>query len=164
MEGALLLLAARLSGEAIARKITVATAESCTSGLIAATIGAVPGVSAVLMGGIIAYDNRIKTQVLGVDAALLETHGAVSAPVAREMAERARMLFGTTHAVSATGIAGPGGGSVVKPVGTAFVAVASPSATLALSLRLEGNRQEIRLQTVEAALELLGKGMLHLPA
>jgi PncC family amidohydrolase len=140
MENTLLLLAARLTGEAIARNITVATAESCTSGLIAATMGAVPGVSAVLTGGIIAYDNRIKTQVLGVDATLLETHGAVSAPVARAMAERARLLFGTSHAISATGIAGPGGGSAGKPVGTVF------------------------LQTVEAALELLGKGMLHLPA
>ncbi|MBU6409174.1 MAG: nicotinamide-nucleotide amidohydrolase family protein [Verrucomicrobia bacterium] len=111
------------------RKLTLATAESCTGGFIAHRITNVPGASKVLYGGIVAYGNRAKIKFLGVRARTLERHGAVSAPTAREMAEGARKKFATDFAIAVTGIAGPGGGTKAKPVGTVFVALAGGKKT-----------------------------------
>jgi PncC family amidohydrolase len=107
-----------------ARGLTLATAESCTGGLIGHRITNVAGSSAYYLGGVIAYDNRIKAGLLGVSEADLASYGAVSEPVARQMAEGVRTRFGADYAVAVTGIAGPGGGSEDKPVGLVYVAVA----------------------------------------
>jgi len=115
-------VAGRLLAEAGA---TVATAESCTGGGIAERLTEVPGSSEWFLGGIVAYANEVKQALLGVPEALLVEHGAVSAPVARAMAEGARARFGSTYGVATTGISGPGGGSDEKPVGLVYVALAS---------------------------------------
>jgi PncC family amidohydrolase len=117
-------LADRLAERCLARGVTIATAESCTGGLVGHALTEVPGSSAWFLGGIIAYDNRVKAGLLGVPAATLEAHGAVSAQTAVAMAEGARRALGVTLAVSVTGVAGPGGGSDAKPVGLTYVAVA----------------------------------------
>ena len=117
---AALLAAARAAGA------TVATAESCTAGLVAATIADPPGASDILLGGIIAYANAAKTALLGVSEATIAAHGAVSEEVAREMAQGARTRLGADHAVAVTGIAGPGG-SETKPEGRVCFAVAGPA-------------------------------------
>ena len=105
--------------------LRLATAESCTGGAIAARLTDIPGSSDVVVGGIVAYDNRVKVEQLGIPAALLEAHGGVSEPVARAMAEGAVRLFGVELAVAVTGIAGPGGGSPEKPVGLVHIAIAA---------------------------------------
>lgn len=139
-----------------ARGVTFGTAESCTGGLIAASITDIPGASSVFWGGIVSYDNRVKHQVLGVKEETLRDFGAVSSQTAEEMAKGALRVLGTAFAVSVTGIAGPGGGSAEKPVGLVYLAVASNRGEI-LCRRMEfhGNRTEIRLQTVATALELL---------
>lgn len=103
---------------------TIGTAESCTGGLIGAALTAIPGSSAVFHGGIIAYDNRIKSKVLGVSPELLKQHGAVSGQVAQAMARGAIETLDVDIAVSVTGIAGPGGGTKQKPVGTVYIGIA----------------------------------------
>jgi len=107
---------------------TIATAESCTGGLIAEKLTEIPGSSAYVMGGVVAYANEIKAVHLGVPEALLERHGAVSAPVAKAMAEGVRERFGTDFGVSTSGISGPDGGTPEKPVGTVCVALARKGA------------------------------------
>ena len=106
---------------------TVATAESCTGGLIAKSITDIAGSSAVLAGGMVTYTNRIKTDVLGVDAAIIEQHTEVSHACAKAMAERAKAVFGTDYALSATGYAGPGGGTEKDPTGTVYIGIATPN-------------------------------------
>lgn len=139
-----------------AARMTVATAESCTGGLIGAAITEVSGASAVFMGGFVTYDNRLKREVLGVGAELLERHGAVSAEVARAMAEGARARAGVSLAVAVTGIAGPDGGSKEKPVGLVHLAVAREGgATVNDSHIFSGSRTDVRAQTVESAVKLL---------
>ena len=107
------------------KRLTCATAESCTGGGVGAAITAVAGASEVFWGGVISYDNSVKRDVLGVDGALLENKGAVSAECAAEMAQGVRRLLKTDLAVSVTGIAGPGGGTREKPVGLVWFATAS---------------------------------------
>ena len=119
-------LVARLQEACLGRNLTVATAESCTGGMIASLITDRLGSSGYFLGGIVAYSDAAKQALLDVPAALLEAHGAVSAQVARAMAVGARGRFGASLAVSVTGIAGPGGGTEAKPVGLTYVAVAGP--------------------------------------
>lgn len=138
-----------------ARGETLATAESCTGGLLAALITDVPGASEYFLGGIVAYGNEAKVALLGVERELLRLHGAVSAPCAQAMAEGCRAKFGATFALATTGIAGPGGGTPAKPVGLVYVALASPEGTRVKEHRFSGSRDEVRRQASDAALDLL---------
>lgn len=137
------------------RQLTLATAESCTGGGIGAAITSVPGSSACFLGGVIAYSNAAKRSLLQVPAEALETHGAVSEPVARAMAEGARAALGSDLAVATTGIAGPGGGSPDKPVGTVDVAVAGPEGTVHRRLKLLGKRDTVRQAATQWALKMV---------
>lgn len=143
------------------RHLTIATAESCTGGLIGAALTDVPGASAVYLGGVISYANEVKIGLLGVDADTLAQNGAVSSPVAAMMAQGARAATGADVAVSTTGIAGPGGGTPEKPVGTVWVGVATPSGveTHLLSLAPTASREAIRAETVERALGFVLKAI-----
>jgi nicotinamide-nucleotide amidase len=122
------------------RKKTLATAESCTGGAIASSITAVPGSSAMFLGAVVAYDNRIKQEFLGVSRDALEEHGAVSEAVVRQMAQGARERLGTDYAVATSGVAGPTGGSIDKPVGTVWIALAGPGGVEARRLSLGNSR------------------------
>jgi nicotinamide-nucleotide amidase len=134
----------------------IATAESCTGGLLAARLTERPGSSAYLVGGLVAYANDAKSDVLGVDPALIETHGAVSEPVAEAMAAGALHRFGADTAVAITGIAGPGGGTDDKPVGTVCFTVALAAGVPATrTIRLPGNRNDVRERSTTVAMHLL---------
>lgn len=145
------------------RGARVAVAESCTGGLVGHRLTQVPGASDVLDLGVVAYANWAKEELLGVPPELLASHGAVSEPVARAMAEGARSRGRATWGVGVTGIAGPTGGSDEKPVGTTFVAVAGPGGTQARSLRLPGGREQVKVLASQAALELLRRALLGAP-
>lgn len=134
---------------------TCGTAESCTGGGIGSAITAVPGSSAVFMGGVISYDNSVKQGVLGVSPETLATVGAVSSETAEQMAVGARKLLKVDYAVSVTGIAGPDGGSAEKPVGLVWFGIATPTSTKTEKRVFPGNRAEVRAATVEHALLLL---------
>ena len=121
--------------------VTVATAESCTGGNIAHLITALPGASAYFLGGIVSYANEVKQQVLGVSADDLEKYGAVSEPVAKQMAQGARRATGAQWAVSTTGIAGPDGGTAEKPVGTVWIGVAGPQGAKAQQFHFSATRE-----------------------
>lgn len=141
-----------------ARKLRITTAESCTGGLVAAMLTEIPGSSDVFERGFITYSNQAKVEMLGVDASLIEAHGAVSEVVARAMAVGALAHSHAELSVSITGIAGPGGGSLEKPVGTVHIASAFKGrATLHQSFTFasDSSRQSIREQSVSAALTLL---------
>jgi len=138
------------------RKMTMATAESCTAGLLSGAITDIPGASAVFYGGFITYSNAAKSRMIGVPARMIEDHGAVSAQVARAMADGARNTARTDIAVSVTGIAGPDGGSQRKPVGLVYFAVATKDGTDVLEKRFgDIGREAIRKASVEAALEMV---------
>jgi nicotinamide-nucleotide amidase len=132
------------------RAETLAVAESCTGGGLGAALTAVPGASDVFLGGVIAYANVVKQQLLGVPAAMLEAHGAVSDPVAIAMAEGARRVTGSTWALALTGVAGPGGGSPGKPVGLVHIALAGPGGSTSEGVRFGGGRSRHWIQTVSA--------------
>ena len=121
--------------------VSVSCAESCTGGSIAHMITSLPGASAYFMGGVVAYSNEVKKNVLGVNAQDLEKYGDVSEQVARQMAEGARRVLGTQYAVSTTGIAGPDGGTKEKPVGTIWMAVAGPNGTIAEKMLISHTRE-----------------------
>jgi nicotinamide-nucleotide amidase len=144
-------------GEALrARGLRLATAESCTGGMIAAACTTIAGSSDWFERGFVTYSNAAKTEMLGVDAALIAAHGAVSAEVARAMAEGALTHSHADLAVAVTGVAGPGGGSKDKPVGTVWLALARAGrGANAELLQLQGDRAAIRSQTVERALRRL---------
>jgi len=129
---------------------TLAVAESCTGGGLGAALAAVPGASDVFLGGVIAYSNAVKQGLLGVPAALLESHGAVSDPVAVAMAEGARRATGATWAIAVTGIAGPGGGSAEKPVGLVHIAVAGPDGCSSEGVRFGSSRGRGWIQRLTA--------------
>ncbi|MGH2997204.1 MAG: nicotinamide-nucleotide amidohydrolase family protein, partial [Gaiellaceae bacterium] len=136
------------------RGLTLATAESCTGGMVAERLTSVPGASDVFAGSIVTYSDSLKHHLLGVADDLLERHGAVSAEVAAAMASGARMHVGTDVAVAVTGIAGPGGGTLEKPVGLVYLHVTSPDGERARELNLPGERDAIRRRSTVAALHL----------
>ncbi len=135
--------------------LRMATAESCTGGLVAAAITAIPGASAVFTHGFVTYANEAKTELLGVPAELLAAVGAVSEPVARAMARGARARSGADVAVSITGIAGPDGGSAEKPVGTVWFGLAGPRGERTYHHIFQGGRDAVRAQSAAFALGLL---------
>jgi nicotinamide-nucleotide amidase len=138
-----------------ARGLTLATAESCTGGLVSARLTAVSGSSAVFLGGVVAYANGVKERELGVPASLLEEHGAVSAEAAQAMAQGARERLGADVGVAVTGVAGPGGGTEDKPVGLVFVHAAGPDGEEARRTELPGDREMVRGRATAAALHLV---------
>jgi len=142
------------------RKQTLALAESCTGGFIANRITNVPGASAVLLAGLVTYSNEAKQQLLGVPVDSLKAHGAVSEAVAREMVEGARRRTGADYAISVTGIAGPGGGTTEKPVGTVFIGLATPKSTDVAHKVNAFDRETFKYVTSQQALELLRRGIL----
>ncbi len=142
---------------------TLTAAESCTGGLFSQRITAVPGSSDYFLGAAVTYSNELKTQMVGVPPGMLEEHGAVSEPVARAMAEGVRRSLGSDWGVGITGVAGPGGGSEEKPVGTVHVAIAGPTpqdTTHHRKLRLPGDRDRIRRFSAQIALEMLRRRLL----
>jgi len=139
----------------LTRHLTLATAESCTGGLIGHRLTNVPGSSDYFSGGIIAYANEVKERVLGVSQQTLETHGAVSAETALEMARGARRLLNTTVAISVTGIAGPGGGTLDKPVGLVYIALAAPDFERVERFVWNQDREGNKWESSEAALRLV---------
>jgi nicotinamide-nucleotide amidase len=142
------------------RKATLALAESCTGGCIAHRLTNVPGASAVLLAGLVTYSNQAKQKFLGVRAETLAQHGAVSEPVAREMAEGARKETGADYALSVTGIAGPGGGTPAKPVGTVFIGLAGPFETLVVHNLNPWERETFKQVAAQQAMELLRQKIL----
>jgi nicotinamide-nucleotide amidase len=139
---------------------TLATAESCTGGLIGAMVTDVPGSSGYYLGGVVAYANAIKESQLGVSREVLELHGAVSAEAAAEMANGVRHRFGSTWGLSTTGIAGPGGGSESKPVGLVFTALAGPAGVRVARHTFPGDRAKVRQRTAMSALDSLRLALL----
>ena len=137
------------------RGLTLATAESCTGGLLAGRVTSVSGASAVFMGGIVSYDNSVKRALLGVPAETLVSHGAVSAETATAMADGVRGRIGTSLGVSTTGIAGPTGAVPGKPVGTVYIAVSGLGETIARRHNFTGDRDSVRAQACDAALLML---------
>jgi len=143
------------------RKHTLATAESCTGGLIADKITNVPGASDVFLAGYVAYANSVKTDVLSVESKLIDKHGAVSEVVARAMAEGARTRTATTYGLATTGIAGPTGGSDEKPVGTVYIALASEgSETIVKKFVFPTDRETFKHLAAQTALDLLRRRLL----
>ena len=134
---------------------SLVTAESCTGGGIGAALTAVPGSSNVYTGGIISYTNWVKHHLLGVDETLLETVGAVSAPVAEAMARGAREALQADVAVSVTGLAGPGGDEFGNPVGTVFIGYCDEERTVSKHFCFAGNREEVRQSAIREALRLV---------
>jgi nicotinamide-nucleotide amidase len=145
--------------ELTARRLSLATAESCTGGMIANRLTNVPGASQVFWGGVISYANAAKDSLLGVAPALLAEHGAVSEPVARAMAEGARLRSGADYALAVTGIAGPGGGSDAKPVGTVFIGLAAPGRTSTVRHLNPFDRETFKWVTAQQALDLLRRAL-----
>jgi nicotinamide-nucleotide amidase len=144
-------VAARLT----ASRQTLATAESCTGGLLAHRLTEAPGASVFFIGGVITYSNESKQFLLGVESQALETQGAVSALVAEQMARGVRERLGTDFGIGITGIAGPAGGTAEKPVGLVFISVAGPEATRVTRNQFSGTRSEIKQQSARRALEML---------
>lgn len=138
----------------------LAVAESCTGGLVSQKITAVPGSSDYFVGGVVAYSNALKERLLGVDPVLLAAHGAVSIQAAIAMAEGIRRLTSTDLALAVTGIAGPGGGSRDKPVGTVYIALASDAATMHIRCQFSGDRLLVQEMSAVTALDLLRRHLL----
>ena len=148
-------LADRLQAACLAAGSTVALAESCTGGMVAAAITEIAGSSGYFVGGIVSYANEAKRDLLGIDPAILAAHGAVSAQVARAMATGARERFGATLAASVTGIAGPDGGSAAKPVGLTYIGVADADGVDVRRIVWSGDRSANRRDSTIAVLEML---------
>ena len=146
-------LAVRLGELALARQAMLATAESCTGGLVAGAITDIAGSSGWFERGFVTYSNRAKIEALGVDPEIIARHGAVSAETAKAMAQGARAASGAQWAVAVTGVAGPAGGSRDKPVGTVWFAWAGPQGVEALHQRLDGDRAAVRAASVAIALQ-----------
>ena len=148
-------LAAEVLALCRARGLTIGVAESCTGGLLGARLTAIPGSSDVVRGGVIAYDDSVKGSILGVPAGVIRAHGAVSEPVVRAMAAGIRTAIGVDAALAITGIAGPGGGTGEKPVGTVWIALDFRSEVQSRRFVMVGDRGEIRHRSAQAAMEML---------
>jgi nicotinamide-nucleotide amidase len=149
-------VAALLRGEGATSTLSIATAESCTGGLLAARLTELPGASEYVRGAIVAYSNDVKVSHAGVPAALIERHGAVSAEVAEALADGARSRLGADLGVGITGIAGPGGGTPEKPVGLVCLSVVGPScSSLTRSVNLPGGRADVRDRATTVALHMV---------
>ncbi len=154
---------AEVVGQALrSRKYTLTTAESCTGGLVGATLTQEAGSSDYYLGGVISYANSVKENMLGVKKATLQSVGAVSRETAQEMADGVRRLTGADMAVSITGLAGPGGGSETKPVGLVYIGLASAKGTEVRKFQFYGGRDSVRQLTVMAALNMVRQYMLEL--
>ena len=145
------------------RRLTLSAAESCTGGLIAKRVTDLPGASAVFLGGVVSYTNGVKAAVLGVPRELLDRYGAVSAPVARAMAEGVRRLTGSDLAVSVTGVAGPDRDDRGNEVGTVFIALAAPDDTAVTRLDLGTGRERVRTMAAHHALDMIRRYLTDLP-
>jgi PncC family amidohydrolase len=160
-EGAAAMTPRRVPANLRGAGVTVAVAESCTGGLVAAALTSVPGASAVFVGGVVAYADRVKAKAAGVPSATIRRHGAVSKATAAAMARGIRKAFGADVGLAVTGIAGPGGGVPGKPVGTVWFAVAAGGRVRALRRRFTGSRAAIRRLAVRQALALLAEAAQH---
>jgi nicotinamide-nucleotide amidase len=140
---------------------TLATAESCTGGLLAERLTRIPGSSTYFLGGVVCYSNNLKTAWADVPATLIESKGAVSAEVARALAEGIRRSTGSTLGVGITGIAGPGGGTPEKPVGLVHIALAGPESVEEQSLRFPSDRERIRWHASQLALDMVRRHFLY---
>ncbi|MGB6546150.1 MAG: nicotinamide-nucleotide amidohydrolase family protein, partial [Candidatus Acidiferrales bacterium] len=143
-----------------ANHATIATAESCTAGLVAERLTRVAGSSAYFLGGVVCYSNELKTAFADVPAEMIETHGAVSPEVARALAEGIRRRTGAALGIGVTGVAGPSGGTPAKPVGTVYIGLATNSGTIERALKLTGDRERIRWQASQSALDMLRRHFL----
>ncbi len=143
-----------------ARGVHIAVAESCTGGMLGMRLTAIPGASDVFLGGVLAYDDLVKSRHLSVHASEIAEHGAVSEPVVRAMASNVKMRFGAEVGIAITGVAGPGGGSLAKPVGTVWIAADVGGDVHARRLNLIGDRHEIRQRATQGALDLVRRRML----
>jgi PncC family amidohydrolase len=148
-------LAERLQGVCLGRGLSVAVAESCTGGLVADAITDIPGSSGYFLGGVVSYSNAAKEQLLDVPADVLAAHGAVSAQVARGMAEGVRSRFNADIGIAVTGVAGPDGGSEAKPVGLTYVAVADGDGADVRRHAWSGDRLANKASSAAATLELI---------
>lgn len=148
----ILALAVQVGNAARQRGVMLATAESCTGGLVAGALTAVPGSSDWFVGAVVAYVNAVKTEVLGVPQEVLAAHGAVSAACVTAMAQGVRQVLGASAAVAISGIAGPGGGTPAKPVGLVWMAWSVGSTCAALAFHFPGDRAAVRKASVSAAL------------
>ena len=142
------------------KNATISVAESCTGGMLAQRLTSVPGSSRYFMSGVVCYSNESKMELAGIPPLLIEMQGAVSEEVARGLAEGIRARSGTTIGVGVTGIAGPGGGSAEKPVGTIHIAVASPAETQHRQFFFPGDREKIRWQTSQTALDMVRRELI----
>ena len=137
------------------KKATLGAAESCTGGLFSSYVTDVPGSSAYFLGSVVSYSNEVKKALLHVTSSELEQYGAVSELVAQKMAEGARQVLNCSFSIGITGVAGPGGGSPEKPVGTVWFCVCSPNFVYKIKKQFSGSRRAIREDSVKFALELL---------
>jgi nicotinamide-nucleotide amidase len=142
----------------------LAVGESCTGGLVGGRLTAIPGSSDVFVGGVVAYGDEVKVQLLGISRELLTEHGAVSEAVAKHMAAGARSLMRADVGLGVTGIAGPDGGTAEKPVGTVWIAVDIDGDVRSAGLRLWGDREEIRRRSAQAVLDLARRTLLTRPS
>jgi len=138
-----------------AKNLTIACAESCTGGLLTSRLTDVAGSSNYVKGSLVAYSNEVKNKILHVDADTLKNFGAVSEQTARQMSANVRKLFDTDIGVGVTGIAGPGGGSAEKPVGTVYISVSNADKTFVKLFNFNGTRTEIKNQSCDAALSMI---------
>lgn len=146
----------------IEKNLTISTAESCTGGLVSATLINYPGISSVFIEGCVTYSNESKINRLGVNSNTLKIHGAVSEETAREMAEGIAKNFDTNVAISTTGIAGPDGGTIDKPVGLVYIGIYINGKTTVNKYILKGNREDIRLGATKNAINDLRLRLLEL--
>jgi PncC family amidohydrolase len=145
----------RIDDLLVEKGLTISVCESCTGGMLAATITNIPGSSRYFLGGIIAYSDKVKKKVVGVRVGTLERHGAVSAQTAKEMAQATKQKMKSDIGVAVTGVAGPAGGTAKKPVGMVYIAVACRGKTIVRKFLFSGGRQAVRRSSVKNALAMV---------